>query len=273
MMSGVSPIFAGSSTTGMVCSRSSAASRPRRGLYTTGRWPRSDSPTATSRTYSSVPVRCARIRFVSRTRSGGSDGGDPMTPQRVGQRPHVLAKRDESVVGAGLHPIRTERLVVGHLVRIPPVPIAGVDGAQVLAAERLRSVPCKRVLHFALQFLVRLRRAQFAGQQPIVEADVQGLAGGGGAAGLGASLERKAVTADSAAARGRRKANRGVNHVAADVVRRIEALDGVARDDIGSGLQQRRRELVGKREKTRVIAGEDRGVDLAIGHATVGAAG
>src|SRR5215213_4460577 len=107
-----------------------------------GRWPRARSPTARSRTYSSVPVRLARMRLVIRTRSAGPSSGARLTvaPERVRQRPHVLAEAQYPVVHALGHALLAVRLVIRLLVRVPPaVRLGRVRRAQALDAERRRA--------------------------------------------------------------------------------------------------------------------------------------
>src|SRR3954453_5106335 len=89
-----------------------------------------------SRTYCSVPVRCASTRLVSSTRSPGPSAS-PLTvlPERVGQRLHVLAEAEHPVVRALRHALLAVRLVVGNLRGVPAVAPGRGNRAQWANAE------------------------------------------------------------------------------------------------------------------------------------------
>ena len=63
--------------------------------------------------------------------------------------------------------------------------------------------------------------------------------------------------------------HRGVDDVAAHVVRWVEAFHPVARHEIDVAAHEIRRELLGQGDEPRMIRGENRAVDFAIRHPAV----
>src|SRR6478672_8853000 len=106
---------------------------------------------ATSCTYSSVPVRWARTRLVSRMRSGVSGVDGTMAPQGVGERLHMIGERDDRLVGPGMDAAGAVRFVIRHLCEIPAVGIGEVHRVEEFTAKGLRPIPRQRPLHFEVQ--------------------------------------------------------------------------------------------------------------------------
>src|SRR4051794_37388098 len=116
-----------------------------------------------SRTYSSVPVRCARTRLVRRIRSGPSTrAGGTVAPQGFGERFDVLMKRHHLLVGASGDAVGAVALVERRAFGVPAAAIGEVGRPQVLGTERFRSELIQRALHLRAKFFVGVGGAQLA---------------------------------------------------------------------------------------------------------------